>query len=273
MAVISEDENIMKNLEQIETRIFDIMVKLSEIEKSKGVGSKEYRELVYELKRFLVYERKAISELKRSPLCMIALVRTIEKFFMEMHLDETFVALKLAPDRQQLFRIKELFGATISEDDSTINHNFEISYALDKLIYVNYLSNNNNPDLKYKFAFINYKFCDELVEADFNLGLLCPGIEVEFLKNDPQFEARKNVYLITKFAGIIGNLALSNLDQIDPFLGILLEIKKLLPEDLLNNVLYQLINAGIPEQRKDEIYAILERKEKEEKQRKSLDEY
>ena len=42
---------------------------------------------------------------------------------------------------------------------------------------------------------------------------------------------------------------------------------------LHNRVLYQLINAGIPEQRIDEIYAILERKEKEEKQRKSLDEY
>ena len=271
MAVISEEGNIIKNLDQIETRIFDFMTKLNETEKSKGVKSKEYRELVYGLKRFLVYERKAISDLKKSPICAVALVMTIKKFFIEMHSDEAIVALMFDSQRQKLFRIKELFGFAISEDDPTLSKKFETSYALDKLIYVNYLSN-NNPDLKYKFAFINYKFCDELVENDFNLGLLCPEIEVEFLKNDPQFEGRKNVYLITKFVGIIGNLALNNLNQIDPFLGILLEIKKLLPEDLLDNVLYQLINTGIPEQRINEIYAILERKEKEEKQRKNLDE-
>ena len=47
MAIISEEGNIIKNLDQIETRIFDFMTKLNETEKSKGVKSKEYRELVY----------------------------------------------------------------------------------------------------------------------------------------------------------------------------------------------------------------------------------
>ena len=51
----------------------------------------------------------------------------------------------------------------------------------------------------------------------------------------------------------------------------ILEVKKLMPQELIDSIMYKMVNSEIPEQKLNEVYAALERKEKEENQRKNLD--
>ena len=70
---------------------------------------------------------------------------------------------------------------------------------------------------------------------------------------------------------MIGFTAVNNLKDFDTYLDLILEVKKLMPQELFDSIMYKLVNSGIPEQKLNEIYAALERREKEQNQRKKLD--
>ena len=187
-----------------------------------------------------------------------------------LNIDEGIVILNFSMTEYILFRVNQLLFAAMAED-TPINHDTEILFNIDKLIYANFLSSNNNPKLKYKLAFANHAFCEDFVQVNFNPGLFCPGLETEFLKDEPQYEEKKNAYLVKRVVRLVDFAAASNLKDLDTYLDLILEVKKLMPQELFDSVMYKLVNSGTPEQKLNEIYAALERKEKEQNQRKHLD--
>ena len=255
----SEEQKQLQGFISIEYDIITNLKMLEKIENELGPRSHEYIEQCDSLRNLLFLEAVEYEYILNNKNCFEYLIKVIRNRKV-LGVEEGILAMSFKMENCIFYRINQIVHSKFPPDGFS-DYILKTHFNLDEIIYTRFLSGAEDSSLKYKFAFINYRFCEELVQENFNVDCLVPGVEKVFLETDTLYATLCEQYLSKKFADIL-YFATNNNVNIDFYIEFLAAFKGLIKADAIENIKVELTRSVSNPQKLIDICGQLNKKDR-----------